>query len=467
MNRRSLLFLLLSLFAPLIFLSCRLLGFVPLGFTRFTYRLDSSSSRVFSSRQDENAAPNVLVYLDLSQEDPEIERVPIEYNESGGGNIDVPKGGIYLIGAVYDPAEGKSAMLRDRSPGKRDISSAVSLIGNFGVVQGGLDTLPVSEEAESQIDLGELSLDSGEYGSKISLEEFAQGSGYSTELLLSLGGYDNTILKFLNPDIDRNGTFDADENLMWKFYVVPVFRITQNDYDYESGSVESQFSFASSYNELHYNFKISKVFGYPDGSTEPDAYRDIQLSCDAGFTITAHWLNIVENLFIANQSATDVYFMPDAAEEHPVNGSYTISFGDEGAYYIDSVEFFRPEDNYNNFVFPICRVYRNSSGRITSAEWKWLIKQDGSYRDAAPEEVEIFIKHMLFSWELEDDPGNAIIANPEDFGLNYYEAGSLDLSGSEYDNLTLTATNQFFIDFVDIGDNYYKFNFDGEYAVLE
>jgi hypothetical protein len=355
---------------------------------------------------------------------------------NGANSISLDKDGVYVLG-LYRKSGG-----------------TIQRLGPINVASLDLGSLPLSVSAGDVLDLGELDIGSGSVDSSISSAEASEDMGYPESTLREFGAYDRVFGKILNPDINDNGEFDAEEGLSWTFGALIYFNFQQSDFDFEHGEVNSSYSFSPT--DFQFVFRTSKPTGYPSRSEDRSVYADILMTLSGASprTFTSTWVN-----------DDQVYFRESKSQysDMPADGDYLISLpmAPDGMKQIsiDGAAFTRATNGYADFPFPIARLHVDSSGRTTSVDWKWLIRSDDGYRVATEDEVKLRTQRMHFSWERKGSPGNPITASPGSFGLPYWKAGTMDLSGSAFDGLVTANIQSLFIDFVDIAGNYYKFNF--------
>jgi hypothetical protein len=355
---------------------------------------------------------------------------------SGANSISLDKDGVYVLG-LY-----------------RKSSGTIQRLGPINVASLDLGSLPLSVSASDVLDLGELDIGSGSVDSSMSSAEASEDMGYPESTLREFGSYNGVFGKFLNPDINENGEFDAEESLTWTFGALIYFNFRPSDFDFEQGSVNSSYSFSPT--DFQFVFRTNKPTGYPSRSEDISVYADILMSLSgvSPRTFTSKWVNVDQ-----------VYFRESNGQysDMPADGDYLISLPKAPAEMrrisIDGAAFTRATNGYADFPFPVARIHVNSSGRTTSVDWKWLIRNGDGYRVATEDEVKLRTLRMHFSWERKNSPGVPITAVPSSFGLPYWKAGSMDLSSSAYDGLITSEIQCLFIDFVDIAGNYYKFNF--------
>ena len=208
---------------------------LPEGNSRVTFSYDGNvmASRSSAVRTTTGQEPNELIWVDVSSELPEIHHKPME---TGKNELFLPKEGVHLVGFVYN-----EALARVLS-GDRSITGALQTIANLGIVSAGLGSLPLSENAEDSIDLGAISLAGTIMTSGMQLPDAADATGYSPGTLLEFGIFDPSLYVFLNPDIDANGIYDQEENLLWT--------VTQQKYLlFNAGEIDDDWSIPKSIDE--------------------------------------------------------------------------------------------------------------------------------------------------------------------------------------------------------------------------
>ncbi len=194
-------------------------------------------------------------------------------------------------------------------------------------------------------------------------------------------GFDITFKKFLNPDINRDSIYDYEEDLSWML----------------GGFFTRQF----------------EVQSFPfDGL--------MTLSPDVLMNPHYHGPEIMPGHY------PQYYFDMNSITSQglPLNGDFILNI--EGTEcFTENVEFTRPSENYEGYVFPFFNFSRNATGAFTTISWRWMSLKNGQIVDAIPEEVQVKARAMFFYlWEA---PQNF---RPEYFGVDYWENSSLYADGT-------------------------------------
>ena len=321
-------FLIILIFNIVILLnSCSLFegsNAVPPGKSRVSFTLPDTS---------DTSSPNELIYIDLNSDNPVLKHISLEdgYNE-----IDLEKNGTHLLGLVNNSGIARS------------IGSTISTIGNIGIISNGLDSLPLSDNASDNIDLGELTENSETFSSDIDITTISDDTGYAINTLSGFGQFDETTIKFLNPDINHNGIYDSEEGIQWSFQVNYNIRLTVTPDDFDNDIVETDVT--------DINPSISYQL-FHNGSLDPNDNFDYQ-GTNVNDNIRLYFpdtSNIVDNngnpiTYRAsyytdhNQFAFDTY--PEGMNPlPPYTGNYRLTVYDE-TFYINNASFLKQADNY-------------------------------------------------------------------------------------------------------------------------
>ena len=222
--------------------SCTFFGMIINGSSTVQFSLDTGTTPSTSiagtvydgSRSlSTSPAPNEIIYVDASQDFPRIQRAPLG---DGVNELALVKGGVHLVGFVYNPANARSMT--------RSTASSIQTIGNLQIVAAGLDSVPLSSEAADEIDLGQLAATATGYTSPLTAGTISAELGYDQVAMETFGTFDNTLMKFLNPDINGDGIYDQNQFFTWKFRAIPYINLKKTMYDFGSAEMSPDFSFS-------------------------------------------------------------------------------------------------------------------------------------------------------------------------------------------------------------------------------
>ena len=367
---------------------------VPPGKSRVSFVLPEAS---------DTDSPNELIYINLNSDNPVLRHVSLEdgYNE-----IDLDKNGTHLLGLISNSGTARS------------IGSTISTLGNIGIISNGLDSLPLSDDASDNIDLGDLTDSDETFESVINSTTISDNTGYSKDTLSGFGQFDETTMKFLNPDINQNGIYDSEEGIQWSFQVNYNIELTVTSADFDNDVIETSVS--------SINPSISYQL-FHNGSLDPDDNFDYQ-GTNVNDNIRLYFpetSNIVDNYSNPityrasyytdqNQFAFDTY--PGGMNPlPPYDGDYVIQVYDKN-YYLDNIKFLKPANGYENMIVIIYKQNIDGNGNVISVSWKWKVITAGQYEDIDPNVVKLRVKNLDIKWSY---PGGAFNPNWHD-GTEYY-----------------------------------------------
>jgi len=357
-----------------------------------------------------------LVYTDLKSENPELHHVPLQ---EGTNEIDLPKDGLHVLGLVSRSSVSGSIL------SSRGIGSAISTLGNISIVSNGLDSMPLSNDSEDLVDLGELEFSDGSYGSGLSGAAVSDLLGYDPASLEGMGLFDEALIKFLNPDINQDGIYDAEQDLDWSFILVVDYDIDNALLNYDSITLPvADFS----YNGFRILIRlkdprglVSPVQGGDAHLTLPQTVQNTSTSLDVDTLSTATEINTEEGL-------VEFWFSLDRGYDPlpPYTGNYELSFNGNTLYF-QNMDFIKPAENHEGFVFPVVKPIINSSGKYQTVYWKWMQIRDGGYFTAGADLVKLVVPILYFYFY--DSNGEMQALQPEHFGKDYSVGGILNLTG--------------------------------------
>jgi hypothetical protein len=437
--------LLLSLLITTLILSCNHSGPVdengviqeaPIheGMSRVSFNFDQSDYPAEIASKGPYDA-NEIIYFDVQTGD--FRHVPLS---EGINKIDVVKDRIYVFGLVYNPFLNQEILARD-------ISTLISLLGNFSVASLGLDSLPISDTGADLIDLGELNFSTDTFNSTIGSLTASELLGHPESALATYGLTDGTLMQYLNPDIDHNGIYDADENIFWKVELILDIPIFNGDYIYETGEFVNDFSnFEKLYNAF---FQIGMGPALPEYPIEEIQLKlpDFPQAYDSG-NQPVDYLSSHNVGYVENERMYGFGLMGIETPSIPISGDYVFINGPEN-YYFDNLEFVSISSDFEGYIFPIIDLTTNSNNIYTNIAWKWLKIIEGTVSPADRSEVSLYIQQIDFFI------GSSGYTDPITLGVDPYEENSVDISHLNQENL-----ETFIFKCVTKGNTYLRFHFE-------
>lgn len=306
-----------------------------------------------------------FVYVNLKDDFPQI-----NYKKLKDSNLEIElqKDGIYVMGIA-----------------KKTTDMGIQMIGIFSSPELGLNTLPVNKDANDEIDLGKIieDLENDNLNIGIDSNSLSNLVGYDEDLLRSFGKYDITLKNFLNPDINRNGVFDIDEKLIWKFTTMFYYNFNDFNYDFENNPIPSKsvkdafdcFSFVLWINWEGHDFvldtDVSQLIS-PDGKI----YNNNGSGFEPG------------NFY-------QYYFNIPLFDNPPKSGNYKINIKDKNTdktytLYFNNLDFFKPSENFKGLILPLFQSIVFSDGKLNKLIVDWFKVNDyGIFENVDPEEVKL------------------------------------------------------------------------------
>lgn len=325
-----------------------------------------------------------------------------------------------MVGFVNNPG-----LSRDIAKGSKEISSAIQLIGNLRIVANGLDSLPISDTAASEIQLGLLTHEANSFSSSITAENLLTAAGYSATDLLSYSFYDDGLIQILNPDVDSNGRYDMEENRLWQ---VTARRdggyFYRDDFSGTTPNLPISSLIGSSFG---ITFWLNQAFPHPDYSTvfmkfpTGTTYSDRNGAAITG--IYANWERTNEG---PGGQYSQYYF--DRIDEKiripspPFAGNYALTIGGT-TYDFRNLSFLtRTEGSPEGFIFPGTRITYDSSDYVQKVYYSWWTVRNGALVKPSETEIRLTAKQFYYYFP------RIWVKQPEDFGQLYYRDGVMDLS---------------------------------------
>ncbi len=459
MKKRSVIitFFAFLIFAPSLFISCSnilsCIGLAPkseVSFSLGSKSLAKTSHTIASSTVARSTPEEIeeIFWLDISKEKAKIKHQSLS---TGKNTLELDKNGIHLIGFTGRiPDSVKSGIA------SRDIAGSIQTVGNLQIVSVGLDSMPISQDAQDQIDLGALDAGTpGALASSMDAQTASANLGYTSATLDSFGIFDGSLTKFLNPDVNQNGIFDSDpqDDLVWKLTSLRYHTFTKDEIG-KDGAPLVQISDLVNRERFNLVFWLNKNFPhlgnsevslvlppgveylrrYPSGETltEIQPYNEGPLAFDG---YAQYYFDLTERIL---------------SPTPPFNGDYQLKIGSEN-YLFRGINFLKPTiDNYEGFVIPSTVLEVDEKGALQRISWYWKAIENGAWRDATPEEVQL--KARIFYYYFGSET-----YRPDQLGKTWYENGSTDVSRF---NMTRESENgRIDCDYWNRAGDDYKFQF--------
>lgn len=465
-NRQKVPFLFAALFIFTILSGCEFFQDIFSGDTvKVSFSLAGAKSKKLGSAKDvsEPRTPNEVVIYNALGRGEILSHTPINPD---GTVIELPKDSINIIGFVYNPS-----LDPDSSGGK------IIKVGTFKILLGSysLDSLPISELAEDELNLGELDAVDAAFLSEIDESSLSRATGFDSMELRSIALLDQIGSTKLNCDIDGNGVYDQEENKRWDFKVIYDFTIPRTEL---SKIFENEID-AWEYSPL--------VVYYPQlwsgfsGSTEQDKVF-LEFPDDAGVQDgSGASINKIRCSYLADFSYLDVEYYFNIPEDYhpkaPYDGDYRLSMPDNELEFAD-LHFVNQSNAYEGFFFPVCQLESDFDGKLRTMHYGWKMLHDGKIADADPSLVVNFTNQIIFglhlksgsnpceeaifirnrgenSWKLEfKGASNSVISTSTIEGADIGTPGSFDLSAT---GLYMEDVEYMRNDIHDISENIFAF----------
>ncbi len=351
--------------------------------------------------------PNEIIYVNNIYNGSDIKTAPILKGEN---SIVLSKNSNSLIGFVYNPSLSAS-----KNVIARDINSGIQSIGNLNIVKAGLDSLPLSSNAADKIDLGILSVSENSIDSNISSETTLKAIGYAE--LDSYSMFDSAFLKLLNPDIDRNGKYDIEENKKWVISGIILHSFYPEDFNTSGPTLPISTFLEGDFSLLVW---LNKTFEHPDYKSVflrlPPENVYIKKGGDVVSGVYAHWHGLNGGPGGEyNEYYFDYFKRMLESPKAPFNGDYELVLGDK-TYYFSNLIFPKPtETKYDGFLFPQTTLVFDNEGFLQKASYEWWIVRNNRYERPSEEEVKLIVNQFII-----------VGKQPKDFNKLYYESNELD-----------------------------------------
>ncbi len=390
-------------------------GQEPSGTTTVKFKIPSAARALDATARTLPVA-NEIIYLDANEQTPTLHRQAL----SGGSNeLILPKGSVNVVGFVNNPALARVVDQKSKA-----ISGAIQIIGNLQIVSNGLDSLPISNSAESEIQLGTLTQGANSYSSSINSANLLAAAGYSGNDLSSYSFYDDGFIQTLNPDVDGNGRYDADENRLWQISASREGGIFyRNDFSGATPNVPIPsligplFSIVFWLNRSFPHPEYQTVFlEFPPGNTYVDRtgtektgmYANWHGTGEGGGQFNQYYFNYINDEFQTPST--------------PFAGDYALTISGT-TYHFRNLSFpSRTGGNPEGFIFPETRITYDSSGYVQKLFYSWWTVRNGRLERPSETEIRLSAKQYYYYFP------RIWVKQPEDFGQLYYRDGVMDLS---------------------------------------
>lgn len=346
--------------------------------------------------------PNeILCYKLESSEAPTRLSVAPGLNE-----IWVDRNQSYLFGLVDSTGE-VSELSRSFH---RGLGNAISTLGSIRVVASDLETLPAGNGAADSLDYGELTQTDNAFESSIETVTLADQLELDPAFVEDLGSSDDLLRKVFNPDIDQDGVYDSEQNIKWNLSASLDFAMSYGNSDFDNGIIPYT---PEDLAPIVTKYVFRAESGFPPLNTIP--IDEIRLYLPEGHN--AVWRSgtavdyMMPNRYDQFEEWGDIWFPQDIVERPdtgygdwlnggiPFDGDYHLMLGVDNNYYINNVDFVKPSDNYENFIFPVFKLTL-SGDRADVISWRWYVQQDGVFVAASPELVQAMIRDFTIGYGL-------------------------------------------------------------------
>jgi hypothetical protein len=361
-----------------------------------------------------------VFWFDISQENAKLHHQTLAV---GSNTLELEKNGIHLVGFTgRTPASDKIVK------GSKNIAGSIQMVGNLQIVSVGLDSLPISQEAQDQIDLGSLDdATSGSLASSMDAQSASANLGYTSGTLNSFGVFDGSLTKFLNPDVNQNGIFDSDpqDDLVWRITSDRRHEFKKNEI-LEDGRILVPIADLIDREGFQLIFWLNKNFPHlPTPKVSlilPPENVYIQKYPEQ---VAIQEINPYNEHPLASDGYAQYHFELGSrilSPKPPFNGDYQLRIGSD-YYSFKGVNFLQPTvDTYEGFIMPSTVVEVDDNGLLTKISWYWKAIDNGIWRDATSEEVQLKARQFYYYF------GDQTYRPDQLGGKTWYENGSVDVS---------------------------------------
>jgi len=283
-------------------------------------------------------------------------------------------------------------------------NSKITLLGYLRKNQVNWESLPLMYPATSETNVGtvEINRASVEATPSIALSDLLSQLNMDTAAANLYGNIDNLMTAFTNVDVDGNGIFDFQEN---KSYLLDIIVQVGKSNGVTSGELDMMLNkwYDNYYAIPHsYQFFFYAVEG-SGGSDKPASGTQATLN----FPQTVYDMTGIGKTSIIGQTSSSGYgwsigtFGGDSTAstyttpEVVPSGCYTYEVSGRGTYSfknINGAPGFAVGAS-ENIVYPIFKLTTNEAGIITTIHYKWMIRQNGTTREATEAEVKAQVSH--------------------------------------------------------------------------
>ncbi len=371
------------------------------------------------NKQENDGAEWYVVYENVTKGDG----IHYETIDSTEMQLILERGSIYVVGLA-----------------KKNDNGWIEMVGIVGDPYLGVTCIPVGDDATEVLDLGKLIEDEGILRSEsVTPDQFSKMLGYSEDMLREFGRSDVTFKNFLNPDINRNGIIDAEENLIWGITILYDFGMNNSNPEIESFRyvfwINRDYVLDTYGEDFAVNSIGSEIFNWD---------KDIALltNLDTGKQFEPSFVHLEP--VGSDKYFYQWYFQADAPED----GSYRLdAVGAETritrSFYYENLSFFNPTDNFAGLVIPIYKAKAYSDGKIEKIGWDWKVytsdgMEDGteevirliSAKDQSPMWVYFASKDQFFNGEAGPNSFNLFL--PRRFVENIFVNNEVDLKSYDF-----------------------------------
>jgi hypothetical protein len=310
------------------------------------------------------------------------------YNINQGLNeIRFPKDGIFILNFL-DKSDITSSTGSDVS---KNLTNGINSIGNIKIVSADLISVPLKNNSEPELSLGELSAnisqevnDKIEYSSNVSLQLIEETTKYTGSELEAISDFDIKSCLSKNPDINQNGILDTEEGMTWSMYLRTIFFIKFDSFNFDTASFDPiRYPTTNSLKpgDIWLHFENNFLSG-TDSSIELTIPNSIEFYENG--IISLHPPRYSDQFYFQLKSTASWAY--DSSP--PYNGNYLISAknGTE-KYEIRDVTFNDNMYHYDGIYLILLRINKDTTGNYTSLDTKWIKINKGKFVQVNIDEV--------------------------------------------------------------------------------
>lgn len=410
---------------------------------------------------------NEVAMLDATADNRTMRRQPLK---DGLNEVVVGKSGSYILALVASGAASRSPVASDRS-----ISGGITTIGNISIISAGIDSIPMGNTASDAIPLGPVSIGSDSIVSEEPLQSLSTSLNQDEDYLLAYGRSDDLLLKFMNPDINRNGVYDTTERLEWSFQASYSFAQSYGNADFDSKSIPFG---SEELKPIVRQYFFTALRGFGDIADTP--ITEVRLVPPTGHDMTwqssgtpleyipvttDQYMGGVPQIWFPQQfrERADTGVTDSILGTFPANGDYVVWIGAD-SYYIDHARFIVPGNNYDALIFPLFKLTFDGDlpDRI---EWRWYVQNGGTFIPASPERVSAVIRQFHFAYAPAGGGPNTIFLVPPD---DWSDGSSMAFTDDQLNLIRDPSIYILNINFVDFaGNNFFWMQSNGGPGMAE